>query len=433
MEQAQSSVTRRRWTEGMGVERLNHRARFGYRVRLTGGSASPALLDGPRGRAHTRACDMALETRNTASTGRHARKDPAGSAHISAAALVLSSALVGSGCFGAPAHVGPVSEHFDGSSFHNVPRGGEPDFCDLMEWQLQGGAVVWPESQSAPVKVVPPARVERGLRATQVGHATVLVQLDGLAFLTDPVWSERVGPVSFAGPRRYDPPAIELDDLPRIDAVLISHSHYDHCDAPTLRELERRFAMPIYGGLGTRAMLEDLGIRGGVDLDWWQAARLGSGATIHFVPVQHWSMRGLGDRNQVLWGGFQVRAQTGSFYFGGDTGYGDHFAETRARLGAPDVAILPIGAYLPRWFMAPMHMGPLEAVRAHLELGAARSMGVHWGTFDQADEGRYQAAGELGLALDALRLPRAQFIAARPGDVLEWQPDARRTPGEPLR
>lgn len=382
---------------------------------------------------HTPALEMGPGSRATDRERADRGSVPARPGRQAVFGRALACALAGSGCFGAPGHVGPVSEHFDGSRFQNVPPGAEPDFCDLLEWQMQSGALVWPESRGEPVKVVPPTRVERGLRATQVGHATVLVQLDGLALLTDPVWSERVGPVSFAGPTRYDPPAIELDALPKIDAVLISHSHYDHCDAPTLRELRRRFSMPIYGGLGTRTMLEDLGIDGGVDLDWWQSSQLGSAATIHFVPVRHWSLRGLGDRNQVLWGGFQVRGATSSFYFGGDTGYGSHFAETRARLGAPDVAILPIGAYLPRWFMAPMHMDPLDAVRAHLDLGASRSMGVHWGTFDQADEGRYQAAGELGLALEALRIPRPSFIAARPGDVLEWRPEAARAPGEQAR
>jgi L-ascorbate metabolism protein UlaG (beta-lactamase superfamily) len=321
--------------------------------------------------------------------------------------------------------VGPPSDHFDGSSFHNVPEGESRDLCDLVRWQLQSSSVPWPEGSTAPRSAVPPARVTEGIRVTHVGHATTLVQLDGLSLLTDPVWSERVGPLSFAGPARFEPPGVALDDLPRIDAVLLSHSHYDHADAPTLAELARRFGMPIVGGLGTRAMLEDLGVPGGVDLDWWQTVPLGDGRRAHFVPVKHWSRRGLADQNVVLWGGFVVEAPSGRVYFAGDTAYGPHFAEAHARIGAPDVAILPIGAYLPRWFMAPMHMDPIDAVRAHLALGARRSVGVHWGTFDLADEGRFQPAGELGLALDRLRIPRRDFVAARAGDVVRW-PDAPR-------
>lgn len=329
---------------------------------------------------------------------------------------VLGGLALLTGCFGAPGYHGPRSAHFDGHEFHNDPIVPQPGAGDVFRWMFSGGDIDWTDAPPV-VPARPPSRVDQGIRITFVNHATVLVQMDGVAILTDPVWSERVSPMSFIGQARQAEPGVRFDELPRIDAVLVSHSHYDHCDVATLDALEERFGMPVFAGLGSRAMLAEHDVNSGVDLDWWQSAPVGaSGVTVTMTPARHGSQRGLGDRNVVLWGGFVVTGPSGSVFFAGDTAFAPHFADIRRRLGAPTVALLPIGAYQPRWFMENIHMDPADAVRAHQVLGAERSVGIHWGTFDLSDEGRFQPAGELMLALRRAGVPETHFVAAKNGE-----------------
>lgn len=320
-------------------------------------------------------------------------------------------------CFGAPSYDGPRTAHFDGDAFHNDPQVSQPGAGDVLRWMFStpNAAIPWVEAPAV-APVVPPRRVDPGIRVTVVNHATVLVQIDGVSVLTDPVWSDRVGPVSFAGPARAAEPGVRFEDLPAIDAVVVSHSHYDHCDVPTIDALEERFGMPVFAGLGSAAMLAEHDVANGRDLDWWQSAPIGrSGVTVTMTPARHGSQRGLGDRNAVLWGGFVLEGPSGSVFFAGDTALAPHFAEIRRRLGEPTIALLPIGAYEPRWFMESIHMSPADAVRAHQALGAGLSVGIHWGTFDLSDEGRFQPAGDLLLALRRAGVPETSFVAARNG------------------
>jgi L-ascorbate metabolism protein UlaG (beta-lactamase superfamily) len=199
-----------------------------------------------------------------------------------------------------------------------------------------------------------------------VNHSTVLVQIDGLNLLTDPVWSDRVGPASWLGVKRLREPGLRIEDLPPIDAGLLSHNHYDHLDLPTLRRIEERFRAPVITGLGNAEFLRRKGIPGGVDLGWWEDHVLAPGVRVTAVPAAHFSGRGLFDRDRTLWCGFVVEGPSGRVYYAGDTGWGPHFAEVRARFGPVRLALLPIGAYRPRWFMKPVHVDPFEAVAAAL-------------------------------------------------------------------
>ena len=219
---------------------------------------------------------------------------------------------------------------------------------------------------------------------TWVGHATVLVQMDHVSFLTDPTWSHTASPFAFVGPRRYAPPGLPFEALPKIDFVLISHNHYDHLDVPTVRRLAAtgaRVLVPLKVG----ALLCRAGISQVDELDWWEARRLGP-VTVHCVPSQHWSGRGLGDQSLTLWGGWAVIGQTQRFYFAGDTGYFPGFADIGSRLGPFGLAAVPIGAYEPQAMMRPVHLNPEEALQAGLDVGADVMLGMHYGTFDLTDE-----------------------------------------------
>lgn len=222
---------------------------------------------------------------------------------------------------------------------------------------------------------------------TWIGHATVLLQVGGQNILTDPHLSARASPVSFAGPQRHVPPGLTLEQLPHIDAVAISHNHYDHLDVETITRLAAQAGGPpqFYVPLGLQGWFNALGITTVTELDWWESREL-AGVKIHCVPVQHWSQRTLADRNQALWGGWVIEDPTLRFFFTGDTGYSHDFKDIERRFGGFDLAAIPIGAYAPRWFMAPFHVDPAEAVQIHLDLGARHSLGIHWGTFEMSDE-----------------------------------------------
>jgi N-acyl-phosphatidylethanolamine-hydrolysing phospholipase D len=241
-----------------------------------------------------------------------------------------------------------------------------------------------PRPGAAPVVPFVREALERNPAVTWVGHATFYVRMDEAGFLTDPVYSERASPFSFAGPRRLVPPGVPLEALPRLDFVLLSHDHYDHTDLPTVRRLAAR-GVPFVVPTGLGDLVRQAGGIVAAELGWWQEARI-AGVTVTCVPARHFSGRGLADRNRRLWAGFVVAGKTRRLYHSGDTALFDGFAEIGRRAGPIDLACLPIGAYDPRAIMGPIHLNPEEAVRAALDLGARAAVGMHFGTFDLSDE-----------------------------------------------
>lgn len=286
---------------------------------------------------------------------------------------------------------------FDGRKFRNASGPGSHGIGAALRWMLGRKPGPWPRQVAIPPAPKPLARVEDGsLRATLVGHATVLIQVAGWNIVTDPVWSRRIGPLPGLGVPRVTPPAFPLADLPKIDAVLLSHDHYDHLDRPTLARLARRDAPIVL--TGRKAGRRVPGNRT-LELDWWQSHELAPGLRATYVPAEHFSGRGLFDRNASLWGGFVLETPLGAVYFAGDTGDGPHFAQIRRRFGPVALALLPIGAYGPRWFMAPVHIDPEEAVRASLTLEAGVSLAIHYATFPLADDGYEAPLRDLAAAL----------------------------------
>lgn len=335
------------------------------------------------------------------------------------ASTVLATTLI-SGCLMAatvPTNTSQRSHH-DGERFYNVPTKKHAGIGDALRWHLARNPGPWGEPRDdIEPGPPPPNRVGVGeARVTFVNHATVLVQMDAVNILTDPVYAAHVGPVSWIGVKRVRPPGIAFVDLPEIDVVLISHDHYDHLCLETLRRLHDRDQPLIVAGLGNGRLLSKNGISSNRELDWWQSVTLEGGVEVTFTPAQHSSNRGLFDRYETLWGSFFIKGSKHRVYFAGDTGEGPHFAEIRKRLGEPDAALLPIGAFRPKEIMQPVHLSPAEAVVAHQQLGARQSMAIHFGTFPLTDDGQYEAVELLSEAIREAGLTTADFWAPAFGE-----------------
>lgn len=334
---------------------------------------------------------------------------------IGIAAVIGLIIAVGCFVFSAPGYRGPVTDHFDGRRFHNTPPLSHHSFFEFLRWRFGRSVTPWTPQETLPGPP-PPRRVEGGeLRVTLVGHSTVLIQTGGINILTDPVWSERASPLPGIGPRRFDSPGIRFEDLPPIDVVLITHNHYDHLDIPTIERLATAFHPRIYAGLGNRALLASKGITDAHDLDWWQGAELAHGIRLVAVPAHHFSSRGLCDHDRTLWASFVIEGPGGAIFFAGDTGLGPQFKEIRDRLGSPRLAILPIGAFLPRWFMSAVHLSPEEAIQALEILGARTGMAIHFGAFALGDDAQGEAASTMQTALEAAHIPPDRFLLPVPG------------------
>ena len=292
----------------------------------------------------------------------------------------------------------------------------------VLSWLMTRQPAQWPVwEDNPPLKDLPTARPDADLNDWKIwfiGHVTCLIQIGKYNFLTDPVWAMRASPVGFAGPKRVRPAGLALEQLPKIDAVLLSHNHYDHMDLAALDWLHQRDQMPIYTGLANAQYLpSSMNV---IEMDWWDQVSLPNAPEVQivFTPAQHFSGRGLRDGNQALWGGLSIVTPEGHLFFAGDTRYSAHFSEIRERLGAPRLALLPIGAYEPRAIMRAMHMNPADAVKAHVDLAAERSLAIHYRTFQLTDEAINQPLLDLATALTEQQLPADCFYTPIEGQML---------------
>ena len=283
-----------------------------------------------------------------------------------------------------------IKPHFDGKRFSYPGNDTVASGRDVLRWAVTRKPAKWPRELNNPTpSPVLQSVGEDGLRLTFINHATVLIQSGGLNIITDPVFSRRVSPVSFAGPRRYRAAGLTTANLPTIDAILISHTHYDHLDLRSLKALCERDNPLVLAPINNGAIINPVTRNPSVELSWWDTHVLENNTKVSLVPARHWTSRMPGDQNKCLWGGYVIQFDSGSVYFAGDTGYGngEHFRQATTQFGPFRCALLPIGAYEPRWFMKPQHMNPAEALLAFKDLQAGYALGIHHGTFQLTDEG----------------------------------------------
>ena len=320
-----------------------------------------------------------------------------------------------------PKYQGPVSDHFDGKKFFTP--GGRPakGLSEVFKMLRTRKQTPWLETLDLRSGPKPPERVGRGTRITFINHSTFLIQVDGINILTDPVWSERVSPFQWSGPKRKRPPGVRFDDLPKIDIVLLSHNHYDHLDVITMKRLNDRHHPTIITTLGVAALLDSKSITGATELDWWQKTSFTDSIEIQAVPAQHFSSRGTFDRDATLWCGFVIRRSGGNIYFAADSGYNESiFKEIGSQCSPIEISLLPIGAYKPEWFMSPIHCSPEEAVQIHIDIKSRQSIASHFGTFQLADDGKDEPFHELQKALVKKGVPINEFVKLTEGEGQEF-------------
>lgn len=324
------------------------------------------------------------------------------------------------------------TEGIAGRPAHHVPggfRNPDPSFVRPSGWtrwtfivRRSWQSITSPRHFDAPrvpndgaaLRAMPPPSA-----ITWIGHATLLVQVDGLSVLTDPQWSDRAGPTSWLGPRRLGPPGLAFESLPRIDVVVISHDHFDHLDLPTVRRLAATHDPLFLVPLGLRAWFRDNGMSHVEELDWWQE-RDYRGVRFVCVPAQHFAQRSFWDANRRLWASWAIVGRERRVYFGGDTGYFGGFREAGRRLGPFDVAALAIGAYLPAEIMHAVHTTPEEAVQAFLDLDGRVMMGMHWGTFDLAEEPLDEPPVRMRAEFERRHLDPARAWIPKIGETRPW-------------
>jgi L-ascorbate metabolism protein UlaG (beta-lactamase superfamily) len=327
----------------------------------------------------------------------------------------------------------PISDHFDGELFFNPEptirnnTGKRFGLLSIIRARLKRDPETWSpwpkhvdnKPYPKPAGPVPANAVD----VTFIGHSSFLLRLARLNILTDPVFSKRCSPVSFAGPARVRAPGLAISDLPNIDILVLSHNHYDHCDIPSLKELRKRFPeVRIVTTLGNAAYLAGKDIRNAIELDWWQTYTAPD-IKITATPARHFAARSLSDRNKTLWAGFMIEPPGGpKLYFAGDTGYTKFFREIASLLGPPDLSLLPIGAYEPRWFMGPVHMNPEDAVKAFADLGTPRAIGMHFGTFQLTAEPIDAPERDLATAKSANGVADDAFVTLDVGETGRFGP-----------
>ena len=331
-------------------------------------------------------------------------------------------ALVIAACHSNP-HYNPMKTHHTPDGFrNNYPHTPKQSF---WKWQWQRWTKGIPADPEAGYNfpLLKPDAVFLAANRTRptltwIGHATFLLQLGGVNVLTDPHLTERASPLSFAGPKRHVAPGLDFESLPHVDVVVISHNHYDHLDRDTVRRLNRQADGPpmFFVPLALKAWFRDEGITNVTELDWWES-RDYMGLALHLAPVQHWSQRKPWDRDRTLWGAWVIEHSQMRLLFGGDFGYSQDIADIGKRFGSFDLAALPIGAYEPRWFMRIMHANPEEAVRAHRDLNARYSVGMHWGTFRLTDERLDEPPRKLAEALAAAGIRPERFFLMKHGET----------------
>ncbi|MBA3604111.1 MAG: MBL fold metallo-hydrolase [Parachlamydiaceae bacterium] len=318
-------------------------------------------------------------------------------------------------------YTGPISDHFDGERFFNPWQKRHHSFWSFLRWRLHAYPKPWPTHVNSLVDCPPACVKDSGLRVSFVGHATVFIQTHDMNILTDPIWSKRASIFKNIGPKRVTEPGIRFEDLPKIDLILISHNHYDHLDNPTLKKIWDRDQPVIIAPLGNDLIIQSAYPEIIVHtLDWHQSKRIGE-ISIYLEPAQHWSSRFITDRDKALWGSFVISTPSGKIYFAGDSGYGngDHFRKILHKFGSFRFAMLPIGAYEPRWFMNYAHMNPEEAVRAHYDLGGPYTMGIHFGTFRLSNEEYGDPTRDLELVKQKHQMKNERFRALKIGEIWE--------------
>lgn len=317
-----------------------------------------------------------------------------------------------------PLYKGPVSEHFDGLHFHY--KNNSNSYASMVKWMWEMKTVEWPKWINDPKQAKPIEVVKDGeLKVTYINHATMLIQMDGVNILTDPIWSDRAGPVSWLGTKRVRTPGVKLEDLPKIDIVLISHDHYDHLDLDTLEKLNTKYHPQIITGLGVKSILADIESSKVTELDWWGKYKLEShDIKINFVPAKHGSGRMLFGMGRSLWGGFVIESKNGNVYFAGDTGYDDDFVnEIKSVFKKFRLTILPIGSYEKRWYMKSQHINPEDAVKIQTLFKSQQSVGCHYATFLEHPEQSIDAhEKDLKKALCKYNLSESSFWILKFGE-----------------